>query len=107
MIVHIKKGKEMKEYEIGYTSCFIKDHPFNHLTSIPVAAAVEWVKAAVPNQNMDGNILAKDLTVDGNIRTDARENGWLNNLFIIVGFEHDKFIAIYNHDATFHLAMQE
>jgi len=97
------------DYEIGFTSCYINDFNFSHLVDIPVEAAVEWAKKAAPETKMcaTGRTKAKDLTVGGDIDTDVNINGWLNKLFIIVAFEHGKWIALYNHDGSFSVRVKE
>ena len=97
---------ENDEYGIGYTSCYINDHPFKHVTDIPVDAAVAWVQSVLPNKEMGNGVAAKDLTTDGSYETDADKNGWLNKLFVIVAFEHGKFIALYNHDGKFSVRVE-
>lgn len=95
------------KYTIGFTSCYIKDHPFIHIAEMPEAAAVAWVKGVCPEVAMGHmNVKAKDLTVNTNYDTDAKGNGWLNKLFIIVGVDHGKWLALANHDGRFGLYME-
>lgn len=88
-------------YKLGFTACYINDHQFSHLMNIPKEAAVKIVQEFCPDTIMGGNLTAKDLTCDGNNDTDAACNGWLNKLFVIIGFEHDRWLAINNHDGKF------
>ncbi len=96
------KLKKQPEYKFGYTSTYIQDHNFKHCCSIPIDAAVEWVKCSYPNVDMGNGTLAKDLTVySTHPRTDANGNGWLNKLFILVQNDHDKWVALVNWDGRF------
>ena len=97
------KTMNNKNLKIGFTSCYIKDYNFEHKGELPVEVAVEWVKRTLPLQDMGNGVFASSLTTDWNNHTDARKNGWLNKMFVIVGYEHEKFIAIYNHDGVFSL----
>ena len=94
------------EYKLGFTSCYINDHNFNHKTDIPVEAAVAWAASMSGDSSMGNGVLAKDLTTDGDNETDTSENGWLNKLFIIVGYEHGKFIAICKQDEKFSIRIE-
>ncbi|RLA21646.1 MAG: hypothetical protein DRQ62_09270 [Gammaproteobacteria bacterium] len=97
----------MHDYSVGFSCCYINDHNFKHKTDIPVQAAVAWVKQVLANKDMGNGILAKELTIDISNETDADKSGWLNKLFIIVGFEHGKYISISNNDGVFSLFIEE
>ncbi len=96
-----------KKYKLGMTGCYICDHPFSHVTDIPVEAAVEWVKNVAPEITLGSHVKTKDITTDGNRKTDAIQNGWLNKLFVIVAHEPGKFIALYNHDGVFSVRIEQ
>ncbi len=89
--------------KIGATGCYINDFGFSHVIDLPVEAAVEWVKKVAPETRMcvTGHAKAKDLTVGGDIDTDATINGWLNKLFVVVACDHDNWVALDNHDGNF------
>jgi len=93
----------MSTLKLGYMGCYINDYGFSHLIDIPPQVALEWVKTNFPNTKLDalGHLEAKDLTIGGNYDTDIHKNGWLNKLFIIVGCDHEKWYALYNHGGTF------
>lgn len=95
------------DYKIGYTSCYIQDHPFEHLCYIPVKVALAWVKDVCPEVLMGGTV-AKHLThqEERYIDTDIRVNGWTNKLFILVANDHDKWIALVNWDGRFSIYME-
>ncbi len=95
-----------KKYCFKFNACYIKDHPFTHLTDIPEEVAVAWVKNLVPDLNMGNSVTASELTINQDDETDASQNGWLNKLFVIVGHGHGKYIAIYKHDDRFAVALQ-
>ena len=95
------------KYHIGFTACYIRDHKFEHFLEIPQEVAVAWVKAKCPNIEMGHtHVLAKDLTVDSNYDSDAKGNGWLNKLFIVVGNDHGKWVALSNHDGRFSIYVE-
>jgi hypothetical protein len=94
-------------FEIGFTACYIRDFNFDYLCGIPVEAAVEWVKKQLPEIAMSSHVKAKDLTTDGNNDTGAECNGWLNKLFVIVGEDKGKWIALYNHDGEFSIRTKD
>lgn len=89
------------EYKFGATACYIADHPFMHIMEIPSRVALIWVQLACPNVDMGNGVNTNDLTVSN---TDIPN--WLNKLFIIVGGDHGKFVAIYKHDDHFSLYVQ-
>ncbi len=91
------------DFFCGCTGTYIVDHGFKHITEIPKEAAVEWVKSSYPGVDMGCKVAAKYLTTDGDIDTDASINGWMNKLFIIVGNEHGKWIALVKWDDKFSL----
>ncbi len=93
-------------YRLGYASCYIQEHKFNHLCTMPVKAAVEWVKEVCPNVVMGRHTPAADLTVGGDIDTDALVNGWLNKLFILVANDHGKWIALVNWDGRYSMYVE-
>ena len=96
-----------KKYKYGFTGTYIQDHPFSHLTEIPPEVAVAWVAKLYPDMNMGSDIPAKDLGVDtGDNDTDAKINGWLNKLFILVANEHDRWIALVNWDGRFSIYIE-
>lgn len=86
----------MNDYAIGFTACYINDHPFQHITDVHPAVALVWVKKVLPDADLGTGKKAKDVTL-----TQAIEDGWLNKLFIIVGHEHGKWVALYKHDDKF------
>ena len=96
------------EKRIGFIGTYINDYNFKHLVDIPVEVAVEWVKKNVPESKLDamGRLPAKNLSVGGNIDTDASVNGWLNKLFVIIGIDHGNYVAIYNHDGKFSIRVK-
>ena len=96
----------MNKYKIGYTSCYINDHDFNHITDIPIESALEWVRISAPETQMGNGVKAKDLTINEYYQTDIDKNGWLNKLFVLVAYEHGKFVAIYNHDGVFSIRVK-
>ena len=73
---------------------------------IPAEVAIEWIKQKTPEANMGNGVCAKNITTDRNNETDCRKNGWLNKLFIIVAYEHGKFISLYNHDGVFSVRIE-
>jgi len=89
------------QYITGYTNCYIQDHPFYHVCSIPIEVAVEWVKKICPDVNMGFGFAAKDLTINENEDTDVIPNGWLNKLFIVVSNDHGHSFALVNWDGRF------
>lgn len=90
------------DYTIGSTATYIVDYEFDHVCEIPMAAAVEWVKSACPDADMSSRVKAAELTIGESNNTDADENGWLNKLFVIVGYgSSGAAIALYNHDGKF------
>ena len=97
---------ESEKYKMGYTGCYINDHPFRQLCRIPVEAAVEWVKKVCPDTYM-GGCLARELTIGGDRSTDANMNGWTNKLFVLVANEHNKWTALVNHDGRFSVYLEE
>ncbi len=96
----------MKDFKIGFTACYIRDYKFTHLITLPEVRAVEWVKKISPEVNMGLNTLAKDLTCETSLETDATGNGWLNKLFILVGNDHGQWIALNNHDGRFSIYIE-
>lgn len=98
---------EKADYDIGYTSCYIQDHDFEHLCSISAETALAWVKSACPEVKMGGT-LAKHLThgKEKFIDTDIRTNGWTNKLFVIVANDHDKWFALVNWDGRFSIYIE-
>jgi hypothetical protein len=96
------------QYQIGYSSTYIQDHPnFKFMCEIPESVAVEWVKNVCPGKYMGSSKKACQLTVSsGNIDTDAKDNGWLNKLFVIVSYKvasnnEIKWIALVKWDSRF------
>ena len=94
------------KYKIGYSACYINNHPFKHVTDIPISVAVAWVVSVLPTQQMGNGVTAEDLTIETNGKTDANKSGWLNKLFVIVAIEHGKHVAIYNHDGKFSIRIE-
>ena len=94
------------KYLTGETACYIVDYDFEIVSEIPMEVAVAWVKHACPETNMGNNVKAKDLTINESNDTDADKNGWLNKLFVIVGCDLYRVIALYNHDGKFHLRVK-
>lgn len=87
--------------KIGFVAYYIQDFDFEHVIDVPVEAAVAWVKCVCPEIIMGSGIKAKDLTINKNSDTDALLNGWVNKLFIIVGLEHCKWVALCKHNDRF------
>ena len=94
-------------YEIGYKACYIQDYSsFKHLCTIPPEVAIEWVRQKCPDIYM-GGCLAKDLTLNGKTGTDAKINGWLNKLFVVVANDHCQSIALVNWDGRFSVYLSD
>lgn len=91
----------MSDLKIGYTACYIKDYDFIHIVDISEEVAVAWVKKEFPDILMSNYVKAKDLTLNKVHRTNATGNGWGNKQFIVVAYEHGKWIALNNHDGNF------
>lgn len=91
----------MKNFKLGFTACYIRDYKFTHLVDLPDSSAVEWVKEQCPNTAMGNGILAKDLTIGTGLDTDVDRVGWLNKLFILVGNDHGRWVALNNHDGLY------
>ncbi len=88
----------MARLEIGMHKAYIKDYPgFKHLVDIPTAAALAWVKKIFPDDLdfMDQDVLVKDLSMENLDET------WPSKWWIIINCEHDKWIALENHDGDF------
>lgn len=84
------------KHEIGLVKTYIRDYPeFQHLTDIPVEAAIEWVKKICPSKTIGSYTECKDMTIK-NVR-----KSWNNKYWIIVSCEHETWIALENHDDDF------
>lgn len=92
------------KFGIGFTATYINDFPeFSHVAHLPAEAAVAWVKDACSDTVMGLRAKAADLTIGVDNDTDVDKNGWLNKLFVIVSFEHNRWLALFNHDGKFSL----
>lgn len=91
---------------VGDVRTYIEDYDFNFVARIPPEAALAWVKALDPNMRIAGSCSTAEMTIDGNIQTDIRYNGWLNKAFVIVEETHARQIAICNRDGKFSLYEQ-
>lgn len=99
--------QKVERYQVGFIRTFIQDHPFSHVCEIPIEVAVTWVQRVCPDANIGHHVLAKDVTIDGNVDTGATNNGWLNNLFVVIARDHGKAIAIINWDGKFSIYQQD
>lgn len=77
---------------------------FDLVATIPVQAAVAWVKAVRPEANMKGGGKAKDMVI---LNKDTEQ--WLNKLFVIVGMHprDGKLIALYKSDGNYFVYIEE
>lgn len=94
----------MDKYEVGFTNCYIQDHPFCPLCKIPIEVAVEWVKRICPEIEM-GGCKAKDLQIENS--EFGTTNGWLNKRFVIVYNDMNKALALVNWDGKFSVYIHE
>ncbi len=100
------------EIQIGFTACYIHDYPqFGYVCEIPEAVAVEWAQQPWIQEQMDVNMgngtLAQNMTIGLSTDTDAKWNGWLNKLFVVVGESHGRYLAVYKHDDTYSLYQEK
>jgi len=70
-------------------------------------AAIEWVKKTCPETIMGNDTAAKYLIAGDDHKLGAKGGGWLNKLFVIVGLEHGKWIALFNHDGRFSVYVEK
>ncbi len=91
----------MNDYEIGYKGCYIQDHNFSYVCTIPIETAIAWVKTSCPGHDMGCGMVTGQLTIDKNTDTDADKNGWLNKMFIVVSESNGKWIALAKWDDRF------
>ena len=96
----------MNEFKlsIGYVGAYINDHRFQHLIDIPKEVALKWVQQQFPKAFLGDDAPAEELTMED---MDERDMGWCNKYFIVVGCEHDKWIALYHADGNFSIRVKD
>jgi hypothetical protein len=101
-------GNKMNDkYTNGFTGEYINDHPFKLLCEVPVEVAVFWVQFKCPAVKMSHWCRADFLTLGGyDPNTDARGNGWLNKLFVIIDEFNGRWLSLYKHDDNFYLYIE-
>lgn len=88
------QGINMQELKIGFTACYINDFKADHITDLPFDSALTWAKEFAGD--VHGGCGRKST-----FNTFTEANDWMNKLFVVVGYEHGKWVALYNHDGTF------
>ncbi len=73
--------------QIGLTSSYIHKHGFTHLIDIPEKSALEWIDSL-------------GLKSSGILDDDGE---WVNKFWVVVGCEHDRWVAIYRSDYNYSL----
>ena len=83
---------------IGDGGVYINDAGFNHLVDIPKEAALAWVQSILPDQVLgQGDKKAIDMTVE---EMEHGTEGWLNKYYVVIGCEHNTWVALYNADGN-------
>jgi len=73
----------MNELKFGFTACYIRDYPFNHICDIPDHVALAWAAEFIKISDLQGE------------------------QFVIVGGDHGKYVAInYNSNGVYSLYVQ-
>lgn len=72
----------MDQLKIGFTTCYIRDYPFDHICDIPMDVAIQWITNFI-----DVNTL-------------------ISKQFVIVGGDHGKYVAINYSDGIYSLYLQ-
>jgi len=72
----------MDQLKIGFTACYIRDYPFDHVCDIPMDVALVWL-----GQYIDVKTL-------------------VSKQFVIVGGDHGKYVAINYNDRIYSLYLQ-
>lgn len=83
---------------VGYTACYPHYRGFNHLCDIPKEAALAWVQSILPDADMGGGKLAKDIKIED---IDHGSDGWLGRLYVIVAVHSNNWVALYKSDSGF------
>lgn len=85
----------MGKLHVGMFGTYPHYRNFKHLIDIPAAVALAWVQRIAPDARLGRNLTAKEITLDN------LEEEWLNKGYIIIGAEHDQWVALYSADDTF------
>ena len=72
----------MNKLTIGFTTCYIRDYPFDHICDIPDEVALVWISKYV------------------DVKT------FTNKQFVIVGGDHGKYVAINYSDGGYSIYLQ-
>ena len=79
----------MEKLEVGYRGTYPEDFPgWRTVTELPKDVAIFWADRFIQNPE-------KKLGF-----------GWLNKLYIIVEVDHDKAVALYNHDGFYYVLVK-
>jgi len=81
--------------KLGMVGTYINNHNFDRLLDVPAEVALKLVQHYKPEATLGGNIAAKDMEVD------KINEQWINKFFVIITMQHEKWIAVYNHDGVF------
>lgn len=88
-----------KELNVGFTACYARDYKFTHICNMPKISAILWAQSVAGDVDAGCGKSFNELT--------ECCGQWLNKLFVIVGCDHGRWLALYNHDGKFSLRIQD